>query len=75
MFWRLEHLIKSLKADGKQFKSEIYEDIPGGHAFDRLDTKIAKQVRLKIYKFLAYYLSPPNAFKSLSDLQKAGYGY
>ena len=71
----VEHLIKSLKADGKQFKSEIYEDIPGGHAFDRLDTKIAKQVRLKIYKFLAYYLNPPNAFKSLSDLQKAGYGY
>ncbi len=71
----VQHLIKSLKADGKKFESEIYEDIPGGHAFDRLDTKIAKQVRLKIYKFLAGYLNPPSAFNSLNDLQKAGYGY
>ena len=71
----VQHLIKSLKAEGKKFESEIYEDIPGGHAFDRIDTKIAKQVRLKIYKYLAGYLNPPNAFKNMNDLQKAGYGY
>lgn len=71
----VQHLIKSLKADGKKFESEIYQDIPGGHAFDRLDTKIAKEVRLKIYKFLAGYLNPPNAFKNLGELQRAGYGF
>ena len=71
----VQHLIKSLKADDKKFESEIYEDVPGGHAFDRLDTKIAKEVRLKIYKFLAGYLNPPNTFGSLTDLHKAGYGY
>lgn len=71
----VEHLIKSLKAEGKKFESEIYEDIPGGHAFDRIDTKIAKEVRLKIYKFLAGYLNPPTPLKSLKQLQKAGYGF
>ena len=71
----VEHLIKSLKADGKKFEYEIYEDIPGGHAFDRMDTKKAKEIRLKIYRFLATYLKPARPFNSLEDLQKAGYRY
>ena len=32
----VEHLIKSLKAEGKKFEYKIYEDAPGGHSFNRL---------------------------------------
>jgi len=56
----VEHLIKSLKAAGKEFEYEIFEAIPGGHAFDRLDTAFAREARKKIYGFLARYLRPPN---------------
>ncbi len=69
----VEHLIRALKAAGKKFEYEIFKDAPGGHSFDRIDTKLAKETRLKIYKFLAEYLKPPFPFKSLSDLEKAGY--
>ncbi|GBD87407.1 prolyl tripeptidyl peptidase precursor [bacterium BMS3Abin03] len=69
----VEHLIKSLKAAGKKFEYEIYRDIPGGHSFDRMDTKTAKTIRVKIYKFLAKYLKPARPFKSLTDLQNAIY--
>ncbi len=61
----VEHLIKSLKAAGKEFEYRIYEDIPGGHSFDRLDTKFAKEARLEIYGFLAKYLRPPNPLGEL----------
>ncbi len=69
----VEHLIKSLKAEGKKFEYEIFQKIPGGHSFDRMDTKIAKEIRLKIYKFLAKHLNPPNGFKSVKDIDKAAY--
>ena len=70
----VEHLIQALKAAGKKFEYEIFKDAPGGHSFDRIDTKLAKQTRMKIYQFLASYLKPPFPFKSLRDLEKAGYG-
>ncbi len=69
----VEHLIEALKAAGKKFEYEIFKDIPGGHSFDRIDTKMAKEIRLKIHKFLADYLKPPRPFKSVDDLEKAGY--
>jgi len=69
----VEHLIEALKAAGKKFEYEIFKDIPGGHSFDRIDTKKAKEIRLKIYKFLAGYLKPSSPFKSIDDLEKAGY--
>ena len=56
----VEHLIKSLKAAGKDFEYKIYEGAPGGHVFDRLDTKLAKEARAEIYSFLAKYLHPSN---------------
>ena len=56
----VEHLIKSLKAEGKEFEYKIYQDAPGGHSFNRLDTRAAKESRREIYRFLAPYLSPPN---------------
>ena len=69
----VEHLIEALKAAGKKFEYEIFKDIPGGHSFDRIDTKNAKEIRLKIYRFLAGYLKPPRPFGSVEDLEKAGY--
>jgi dipeptidyl aminopeptidase/acylaminoacyl peptidase len=69
----VEHLIEALKAAGKKFEYEIFKDAPGGHSFDRIDTKLAKEIRMKIYKFLANYLKPPFPFKSIEDLEKAGY--
>lgn len=61
----VEHLIKSLKAAGKQnlFEYKIYQNAPGGHSFNRNDTKLARESRLEVYRFLAKYLNPPNAPK------------
>jgi dipeptidyl aminopeptidase/acylaminoacyl peptidase len=52
----VEHLIKTLKAEGKEFEHKIYEDIPGGHSFNRLDTVVARESREEIYAFLARHL-------------------
>ena len=71
----VEHLIKSLKAEGKRFEYEIFENLPGGHSFDRMDTKTGKEIRLKVHLHLARYLNPPEPFKNLSDLQKAAYKF
>lgn len=59
----VEHLIKSLKAAGKKFEYKIYENAPGGHAFNRIDTKLAKESRAEVYRFLAGYLNPPSPVK------------
>ncbi|HEY5510578.1 MAG TPA: alpha/beta fold hydrolase [Prolixibacteraceae bacterium] len=69
----VEHLIQALKAEGKKFEYEIYKDIPGGHSFDRIDSKAAKETRVKIYQFLARYLNPPKPVKNLGDINKAAY--
>ncbi len=72
----VEHLIKSLKAEGKKnFSYEIFKDMPGGHSFDRMDYMEAKEIRLKIYNHLNKYLAPPKPFRSVKELQKAGYGF
>jgi dipeptidyl aminopeptidase/acylaminoacyl peptidase len=54
----VERLIAALKAEGKKFDYKIYQDAPGGHAFNRLDTKLARDSRAEVYKFLAQYLKP-----------------
>jgi dipeptidyl aminopeptidase/acylaminoacyl peptidase len=60
----VEHLIKSLKATGKTgFEYKIYQDAPGGHSFNRLDTKLARESRREIWVFLARYLNPPKPVK------------
>ncbi|MFN9743279.1 MAG: alpha/beta hydrolase family protein, partial [Acidobacteriota bacterium] len=59
----VEHLIKSLKAAGKQFEYKIYDQAPGGHAFNRIDTRLARESRAEIYRFLARYLNPANPVK------------
>jgi dipeptidyl aminopeptidase/acylaminoacyl peptidase len=55
----VENLIKALKAAGKEFEHRVYADAPGGHAFNRLDTKFARESRAEAYRFLAKYLKPP----------------
>lgn len=69
----VEHLIKSLKAEGKKFEYKIFEDIPGGHSFNRMDTKKAREIRVDIYKFLARYLNPSKKIESVDDLERAAY--
>ena len=71
----VEHLIKSLKVEGKPFDYEIFDALPGGHSFDRMDTKIGKEIRLKVHFHLAKILKPENPFKSIDDLQKAAYKF
>lgn len=72
-YLEVEHLIQALKAAGKNFEYEVFQDLPGGHSFDRLDTKKAKEIRLKIYKFLAKYLNPPRQFSSVAEIERAAY--
>jgi dipeptidyl aminopeptidase/acylaminoacyl peptidase len=55
----VEHLIQALKAADKKFEYKIYQDAPGGHSFDRMDTMMARSARRDIYAFLARYLKPP----------------
>jgi dipeptidyl aminopeptidase/acylaminoacyl peptidase len=69
----VEELIRALKAENKKFEYEIFDNLPGGHSFDRLDTKKAREIRLKIYKFLAGYLQPPRRLNSLAELNQAAY--
>lgn len=71
----VEHLIKSLKAENKKFEYEIYQAVPGGHSFDRMDTKTANEIRVKIYKFLARELNPPNPIRDVKALKKAAYRF
>lgn len=59
----VEHLIEALKAAGKKFEHKIYQNAPGGHQFNRTDTKAAKDSRREIYAFLAQYLHPPSPLK------------
>ena len=54
----VEHLIDALKAAGKDFESKIYNAAPGGHHFNRIDTKLARDSRQEIYAFLKGYLHP-----------------
>ncbi|MBD3221025.1 alpha/beta fold hydrolase [bacterium] len=68
----VEHLIKSLKAADKEFEYEIF-DTAGGHSFDRLDTREAQTIRLRIYRFLARHLDPPRPFDDVDALHAAGY--
>ena len=69
----VESLIRALKAEGKKFEYEIFKDIPGGHSFDRIDLKQSREIRLRIWTFLAKHLNPPSPLKNLRDMEKAAY--
>jgi dipeptidyl aminopeptidase/acylaminoacyl peptidase len=72
-FIEVEVLLNALKAADKKFEYEIFEELPGGHSFDRQDTKLALSIRLKIYKFLAKYLNPPKTFESVYEIRESVY--
>jgi dipeptidyl aminopeptidase/acylaminoacyl peptidase len=59
----VENLIKALKAADKKFEHKVYKDAPGGHQFNRLDTRFARESRAEVYRYLAKYLTPPNPIK------------
>ncbi len=52
----VQRLIAALKAAGKKFEYKIYQDAPGGHSFNRIDTKLARDSREEIWTFLDQYL-------------------
>jgi len=52
----VEHLIAALKAAGKQFEYKVYQNAPGAHRFNRIDTALAKESRREMWAFLARYL-------------------
>ena len=52
----VESLITALKAAGKTFEQKIYQDAPGGHSFNRIDTTLAQESRKEIYAFLEKHL-------------------
>ena len=72
-FIEVEVLLNALKAANKKFEYEIFKELPGGHSFDRQDTKLALTIRLKIYKFLANYLDPPRQFENVEEIREAIY--
>ena len=62
-FLEVEHLIQALTFEKKKFEYKIYDNAPGGHYFNRMDTPLALQSRHDIYLFLAKYLHPDDPAK------------
>jgi len=56
----VERLIQALTLQGKPFAHKIYQDAPGGHVFNRLDTPLARESRREAWAFLAEHLRPVN---------------
>ena len=71
----VQNLINALKAEGKKFEYRIYDDIPGGHSFDRMDHSQGRSIRYKIYKFLEKYLDPPVRFRNIGEMERAAYRF
>ena len=62
--FEVERLIQALQAEGKSgFQYEIFEDVPGGHAFDRMDFPRAREIRRKIWRFLGECLDPASPMR------------
>ncbi|MHB8645154.1 MAG: alpha/beta hydrolase family protein [Thermomicrobiales bacterium] len=61
----VERLIQALKAEGKSasFQYKIYDNAPGGHTFNRLDTPLARASRRVAWRFLAPQLKPARPVK------------
>ncbi len=71
----VQNLINTLKAQNKQFEYQVFEDIPGGHSFDRMDHRMGRDIRFKIYKFLERYLDPPRTFRNVGEMERAAYRF
>ncbi len=55
----VEHLAQALKEAGKKFEYRVFQDAPGGHSMDRLDTRLARDARRDVYRFLSRHLGAP----------------
>lgn len=62
-YLEVEHLIQAFKAEGKKFDYKVYDNAPGGHYFNRIDTPLALESRHEIYLFLAGHLHPASPVK------------
>lgn len=56
--FEVQQLVDSLRARGKKFEYKEFDNPPGEHGFELLDTDLARQARLEVYRFLARYLHP-----------------
>lgn len=55
----VQRLVDALRKSGKKgWEFKLYQDAPGGHAFNRIDTPLARESRREIYRFLAPHLKP-----------------
>ncbi len=52
----VQELITALRAAGKTFEYKVYQDAPGGHSFNRMDSALAHESRAEVYRFLAKHL-------------------
>ncbi len=71
----VKNLINTLKAHNKSFEYRIYEDIPGGHSFDRMDHRQGRDIRFEIYQFLGKHLDPPRMFRNVKEMERAAYRF
>ena len=56
------HAQLSKETTEKEFEYKIYNDAPGGHIFNQIDMRLARESQREVYSFLAKYLKPPNPF-------------
>jgi dipeptidyl aminopeptidase/acylaminoacyl peptidase len=55
----VQRLVDALRTSGKTgWEFKLYPNAPGGHAFNRIDTPLARESRREIYRFLATHLRP-----------------
>jgi dipeptidyl aminopeptidase/acylaminoacyl peptidase len=52
----VQSLFAALRAAGKEFEYKVYEDAPGGHSFNRMDSPLALESRAEVYRFLSRHL-------------------
>lgn len=58
--FEVEQLIDAFKARGKKFEYKIYQDPPGEHSFELINTSVGRAARFEVYRFMSQYLNPPN---------------
>ena len=68
-------MIKTLKGHNKDFQYKVFENTSGGHGIDRIDSKVATDIRFTVYEFMADHLKPTNPFKNAQEMRKAAYGF
>ena len=71
----VQRMIDSLSFHHREFDYKVFPKMPGAHAFERIDSMEACEIRFDTYAFLARYLNPPKPFRDIKELRKAGYLY